>query len=148
MRKWYIFIQEWRKKTSQTISNIGSVPFRKIPIPVWILVICGTERNENKIWKGSEYLKTKKIYFSIGYHIRFWNVRLLSKIDLYNNFAMNGGRSLILHANSVQENLSKHKNHCHFDLPFDSKLQEAFWIKIPTHVVVPSVSLTYMYINP
>ena len=28
------------------------------------------------------------------------------------------------------------------------KLQEAFWIKIPTHVVVPSVSFTYIYINP
>ena len=55
----YQLIQQGRKMNRQTIINFGSVPFRKIPIPVWILVICGTERNENKKWNGSEYLKAK-----------------------------------------------------------------------------------------
>ena len=26
----------------------GSVPFRKIPIPVWVLVLCGTKRDRFK----------------------------------------------------------------------------------------------------
>ena len=76
MQKWYIFIQEGRKKTSQTINNFGSVTFRKIPIPVWILVICGTERNENKIRNGSEYFSNRDKFLQCQ----------SSKLDFYNNF--------------------------------------------------------------
>ena len=55
----YLFIQYFLVKTifivspNHTINSIllfvnnfsGSVPFRKIPIPVWVLVLCGTKRN-------------------------------------------------------------------------------------------------------
>ena len=68
-----------RKKNDLTNNiNFGSVPFRKIPLLVWILVICGTERNENKKWNG-----TVNIWkLSICQHyikISFWNVRLFVK---------------------------------------------------------------------
>ena len=35
-----------RRTRKQTIINFSSVPLRKILIPVWIMVICGTERNK------------------------------------------------------------------------------------------------------
>ena len=34
----------------------GSVPFRKIPIPVWVLVLCGTKRNRFNINHTALYI--------------------------------------------------------------------------------------------
>ena len=59
----------------------GSVPFRKIPISVWVSVLCGTKRNHLKKLKIFFYHRCKKFHASASIQTIFsFDITLINSL--------------------------------------------------------------------